>query len=1084
MRHDGFIRGFSAAAAAALLLLAGCGGEETTNNYYQTPQLVQIRTASIPPAVVGQAYSVTLAASGGSGAYSWSIETGGVNDSWLSIDATTGELSGTPTTDASFVVIIRCADADEATNFDLALFQQYSHTVLIKTARVPDAVVGSAFAFTLEATGGSGSYGWSIEAGGENDSWLAIGAATGWLSGTPALANTVTVVVRVEDSGNADFDEAVFVFDVEHAAFPGSPVADNNHDGDCFKSGVYGPLINQYPAVLTASNHANGTAICLMRASELMPGAAQGQLLSFATLPSWAVDEPVINLTAANSIGRMRGYNAGQVEITVEMGTFSMGDQVRGMYSPTPYTITGTATGPNWFQNEKFSIWASYFDGTGFTPWVEIQGAYITAYIIQLTAFYSARVIFLNTEAMTPEDGGNRDGDAIITFATYEVDDVVDVRLFSTYFDATHAATPVLASNPDVKYGFNTQAVRVNTDSDDANVEATAFMTDGLFIQSPSFDDSICYFLSGNPVTWACAVWTERSRSTGGGTMYTADFDLSDTNAANTFSAPDQVATATSMDANDRFYDRMVVCGSTIFYRVMLEGGTYNHRIIEAANWNTATRSLEHNKALSRSDANDAVNGEIDAFAAFGSIQGLSRAYAVGYESGYDEGGCNADRDVMLYIFDPSDGSSQTAEIDGLGTNTNARGVDVLTAEMNRTGEVIFVGWLRGYDNANSSQCFFMQAVQTGGSGRSIANSTLSAAVLMNSDYASAGGYADVVAYSCTGDVNYLIGSTSDHLRANAIFVQEPDTAQANNLSLRCSYLKVALSASDTVAPTYTGGFAADTWIWSNHTNHPFWDSIRMENFACVDSGTAGKPVVYFVGDGDSDPLTEPGGGPFESRLFVWDGRETTPAAVEISGDCADCGISTFGYDNSRQVMAFSVQAVPITLYAGAGTEESPPTHHHVVILEERNMPGSWAALRHRCLDLGSTAPAIQDRFFPPLTLQPFDVSADIPDGVEMNLGNNGGPPNVHGTTLGLYWRQGPHLYYNEYAPGSSATWILENGEAAPAVVDGEVPGPVRWWNQFFISPFTTADLDLLGTSAVFFSKDDGAKKLYVRVHD
>jgi hypothetical protein len=55
-----------------------------------------ITTASLPNAVVGTAYSTTLAASGGTTPYAWSILSGAL-PAGLSLNASTGVISGTPT---------------------------------------------------------------------------------------------------------------------------------------------------------------------------------------------------------------------------------------------------------------------------------------------------------------------------------------------------------------------------------------------------------------------------------------------------------------------------------------------------------------------------------------------------------------------------------------------------------------------------------------------------------------------------------------------------------------------------------------------------------------------------------------------------------------------------------------------------------------------------------------------------------------------------------------------------------------------------------------------------------------------------
>ncbi len=1077
-------QGAFSSAVAVCLLCAGCGGEKTVNNYYLTPQLVQIRTSFLPPAVVSQAYSVTLEAAGGGGTYSWSIESGGVNDSWLTIGAVTGVLSGTPASEGSFVVIIRCADTADTANFDIVRFEQFSYSVLIKTSFVPDALLGAAYSVTIEATGGSGSYEWSIEAGGENDSWLAIGQTSGALSGTPRTFMDVAVNVRVEDTVSADFDLARIEFSVVRAGFPGSGVEENNHDGDCFKAGVVLPP-PQAPGVLTFPNHADGTSICLLEAREPMPGTHNSVYLSMQSASGWVDGEPVIN-ASNRSFGVVRsGGGTLNIEVEIESGTFGAGDFLWGQLSRSNDFIFSSSPGMNQYPVYRYSIWASRFDGSAFTPWVEIRGPYSTSYAGLGLGMYNARVIFLNTQGNSAAQGGNRAGDAVIMFSGFESDTAPDYRLYATYFDVTHAGVPSLASNPAVKYGFDTEAYAVSSSSG-ADVMAIGFMTDGLYMMSPSFEESsLSFFINGSHVTYIGAVWTESSWTSLGGSLFSANFDLSNSNASNKFSAPVQFATATAMDSDDWIDNKLVVTGNVIFYRVMLwnEPAGLDHSILEAADWNASTGTLQHAARLTRTDPDSLVTGDFSEFHAFGSIQGLTRACAIGFEYGYDEGGSHQDVDVMLYIFDPSSGSVQVSEIDANTGNSTPLNAALLSAEINRTSEVIFAGWLQPFDDSNHSVSLFMQAIQTTGTGRTIANSVLSAPVRMNSDYQSASGYADVLDRGFPSDMMGPLTFTSDYLRLNATFIQEPDTpSDTDNLSLHTAYIKVTPGASISTPPAATGGSSSDQIVWTNDRDHPFWNGSDFK-YSCLDSGTNGLPIVYFVGDGDGAPLDETAGDPSESRLFVWDGRMPAPAAMEISGDCADSGIITFGYSNSRQVLGFGVQSAPFSGYAGPGTENNPPAYHHIMFLEERDIPGSWAALRHRCLDLNSTAPQIQQKFFPPLTLQPFTVSLDEASNCDPGLGGGDAPAPARGNTIGMYFQQGGHLYYNEYTPGASSDWLLENGSPAPRRMDDESEEDVVWAQGYILPPFVLGTWDFLTGSAVFYAKTINQEdRLFVRI--
>src|ERR1019366_7237930 len=76
---------------------------------------VAITTTSLPSATVDTPYSATLAASGGTTPYIWSI-TSASPPSWLTLDPATGALSGTPTTSGVQDVTFEVTDADTLTD--------------------------------------------------------------------------------------------------------------------------------------------------------------------------------------------------------------------------------------------------------------------------------------------------------------------------------------------------------------------------------------------------------------------------------------------------------------------------------------------------------------------------------------------------------------------------------------------------------------------------------------------------------------------------------------------------------------------------------------------------------------------------------------------------------------------------------------------------------------------------------------------------------------------------------------------------------------------------------------------------------
>jgi hypothetical protein len=70
-----------------------------------------ITTGPLPPAVAGESYSATFAASGGSEPYAWSLESGALPEG-IALNASTGELSGAPAAAGTFNFTMKVVDAE------------------------------------------------------------------------------------------------------------------------------------------------------------------------------------------------------------------------------------------------------------------------------------------------------------------------------------------------------------------------------------------------------------------------------------------------------------------------------------------------------------------------------------------------------------------------------------------------------------------------------------------------------------------------------------------------------------------------------------------------------------------------------------------------------------------------------------------------------------------------------------------------------------------------------------------------------------------------------------------------------------
>jgi hypothetical protein len=142
------------------------------------------------------AYSQTLAATGGTPPYSWTINSGALPPGLVLSAA--GIISGEPTTIGTFTFMVQVTDSAGASANRPLSIQIGGAALLITTGPLPPAVVGAPYAQTLSATGGIAGYRWSISSG-SLPPGLTLDSA-GSISGSPTSAGTFTFAAQASDS--------------------------------------------------------------------------------------------------------------------------------------------------------------------------------------------------------------------------------------------------------------------------------------------------------------------------------------------------------------------------------------------------------------------------------------------------------------------------------------------------------------------------------------------------------------------------------------------------------------------------------------------------------------------------------------------------------------------------------------------------------------------------------------------------------------------------------------------------------------------------------------------------------------------
>jgi titin len=312
---------------------------------------------------VGVAYDATPSASGGSGSYTWTVTDGSL-PTGLSLDPTTGEITGTPVASGTFdfdLTVIDTAGGIGSQPESMAV----AGPPTISSSPLPDGEMGAAYDQTPSATGGNGPYTWSVT-GGSLPTGLTLEPSTGEISGTPTASGPSTFTLVVTD---AESQQGTQLESVTIAADPSitSPVLPAGETGTAYDASPVvadgtGPFTwsvtgGSLPAGLTldtATGEISGTptasgttTFTLVVIDADSQQATQDESVTVANVPA-IVSEPLSagELGAPYADTPAAAYGTGPYAWSVTDGSLPAGlnlDPGTGEVSGTP-TASGTTT--------------------------------------------------------------------------------------------------------------------------------------------------------------------------------------------------------------------------------------------------------------------------------------------------------------------------------------------------------------------------------------------------------------------------------------------------------------------------------------------------------------------------------------------------------------------------------------------------------------------------------------------------------------------------------------------------------------------------------------------------------------------
>ncbi|MBZ5582338.1 MAG: putative Ig domain-containing protein [Acidobacteriia bacterium] len=337
-----------------------------------------ITTAALPQGQKGTHYSFTVQGTGGTTPYTWSM-TG--QPAGFAINASTGEISGDPTSESAGTVTVTVTDATSPTHLTVqkTFTLTVTATTYIKTATLPNGTTNSLYSATLEAAGGTPPYSWSAPDLPRN---LTIGATNGVIGGTPVNQGTTIISFTVTDSS--------------------TPV-------QTFTRGISLTILNPPPVILTTS------------------------------LPDGTVDVPYSATVEATS--GLPPYNWTAVGIPVGLGLNNITGIISGIpTTPGIYTVTVTATDTiGQHMSKEFTVTVSNVLPGG---WIVVSSANVGQNLqvpvtITLNPPPSAGVVL----TLTSDNPAVVLGSSLVAGSTYTTANIsAGTTMVSTYAKATDAS--------------------------------------------------------------------------------------------------------------------------------------------------------------------------------------------------------------------------------------------------------------------------------------------------------------------------------------------------------------------------------------------------------------------------------------------------------------------------------------------------------------------------------------------------------------------------------------------------------------------------------------------------------------------
>ncbi len=167
-----------------------------------SPPTLTAQCAAATTGTVNTPYSSSITVSGGTAPYNFAVSSGSLPPG-LTLNATNGAITGTPTTAGPFSFTVKVTDSTPGvhattttSNCGITIAPP---TITAQCAAATTGMVGSPYSSAITVSGGTAPYTFAL-ASGALPTGLSLNASTGAITGTPTTAGPFSFTVKVTDS--------------------------------------------------------------------------------------------------------------------------------------------------------------------------------------------------------------------------------------------------------------------------------------------------------------------------------------------------------------------------------------------------------------------------------------------------------------------------------------------------------------------------------------------------------------------------------------------------------------------------------------------------------------------------------------------------------------------------------------------------------------------------------------------------------------------------------------------------------------------------------------------------------------------